>query len=511
MTPDVTCGTVYLVGAGPGAAGLLTVRAAELLAGAQVVAYDELVSPEIMALIPPAAERLAVGRRAGHHASPEIHPLILERALAGQNVVRLKAGDPLVFGRGGEEAAALRAHQIPYEIVPGITAALGAAAYSGIPLTHRRLASVLTFVTGHPAAAGARDVDWDAVGRIGGTVVLYMAVRDLEAKMARLVAAGRDARTPAAIVWAATTPRQRVAIGTLATLAQVAAARGGRPGDPAIVVVGEVAGLHGELTWWHPLPLEGRTVLVARTRSSRSKFTGPLEAAGARVVEAPIVTTGLVEDSSELDRAIAAHGEHDGIAFTSPAAVAAWLQRLFEQEVDLRSVPLVPLWALHPAAGPALEKAGLRPEGVIGEYGAAPPASWAPRIAGKRLQVLGCQGESDAVLADLAALGAWVEPVASYRRELSWPAPVVVPDLIVASSSAGARQILARPEYQGIPVAAIGPQTAEAARLGGAAVYVAASGDARALIALAIELLSSHETSHPRSLGSAGLPGTPSG
>ena len=500
-------GTVYLVGAGPGDPALLTVRAAELLAGAEVVAYDELVSPEILARIPADAERLAVGRRAGHCPTPEIHPGIVQRALEGKAVVRLKAGDPLVFGRGGEEAAVLRASGIPFEIVPGITAALGAAAYGGIPLTHRRLASTLTFVTGHPAAAGAPRVDWDALARGGGTLVLYMASRDLVSNLGRLVAGGRDPFTPAAIAWAATTPRQRVLVGTLQSLAELTAGVTELHGEPAVVVVGEVAALHAELAWFRSGPLGGKTILVARTKSAPSRLSSSLRSLGARVVEAPTVTVESAADLSYLDEAIASHADHDGIVFASPAAVAAWLTRLSEKGIDRRSLPMVGLWAAHPGAGPALEQAGFRPAGCLPDFSsAALLREWGDSIAGKRLQVLIAEDTSPALLADLAAGGAFALPVPAYRYSRSWLEPPVVPDLIVASSSAGVSLVLGRPEFRGIRVAAIGPRTAEAARSLGAEVHVADPGGADGLIQLAIDLLATAAGAASVAVESACLP-----
>jgi uroporphyrinogen III methyltransferase/synthase len=231
-------GTVYLVGAGPGDPGLLTLRGAELLRSAEVVAYDELVSPAILAMAPPSAERLAVGRRHGHGAiTYRVHPEVIVRARAGKSVVRLKAGDPLVFGRGGEEAEELAEEGIAFEIVPGVSAALGAAAYAGIPLTHRDHASRVTFATGHDATSGGK----------GETVVLYMAARTLAANTKRLIDDGRSRETPAAYIVSATTPEQQVIVGTLGDLASRVAHV-----DlcaPAVVIVGDVVGVRDRAAW----------------------------------------------------------------------------------------------------------------------------------------------------------------------------------------------------------------------------------------------------------------------
>lgn len=242
-------GFVYLVGAGPGDPKLLTLRALELMRLAQVVAYDELVSPEILSLVSPQAELLAVGRRHGHGKTRyRLHPMVLERARAGRNVVRLKSGDPLIFGRGAEEAEELANAGIPFEIVPGVSAALGAAAYAGIPLTDRRYASRVTLATGHCAEA--------KLGRSGETVVLYMAAHRLKENLDRLIEQGHARSTPAAYVAAATTPKQLVISGTLADLAD--RIDPGRRSDAALVIVGEVVALRDRMRWVEKMPLRGR-------------------------------------------------------------------------------------------------------------------------------------------------------------------------------------------------------------------------------------------------------------
>lgn len=242
---------VSLVGAGPGDPGLLTLRAREVLAQADVIAYDALVAPAVLASLPPGVERVSVGHRnqGAKQAGYRIHPAVLEHARAGRHVARLKQGDPFIFGRGGEEAEELLEAGIPFEVVPGVSAALGAAAYSGIPLTHREYASDVTFVTGHDIEGPSSHTDWGRVGAAAGTLVLYMATRKLAANLARLVACGRAVDTPAAYVASATTPAQEVVVGTLASLAAEVEARG-LIGPPALVVVGEVVRLRERLQWF---------------------------------------------------------------------------------------------------------------------------------------------------------------------------------------------------------------------------------------------------------------------
>ncbi len=271
-------GIVYLVGAGPGDPGLLTLRALELIRSAEVIAHDELISPEILALVPRRAELLAVGRRHGRgKIDYRVHPMVLERARAGRVVVRLKSGDPLIFGRGAEEAEELAEAGIPFEIVPGVSAALGAAAYAGIPLTHRRHASRVTLLTGHRAEAngeGSRE-----------TVVLYMAAHRLKENLDRLITDGCDPSTPAAFIAAATTPEQLVISGTVANLADKVGPE--RRSAPALVVVGSVVALRDRILWLEKMPLRGRRVLVAMARPGASKIAARLRALGAQVVESP--------------------------------------------------------------------------------------------------------------------------------------------------------------------------------------------------------------------------------
>ncbi|HVA81114.1 MAG TPA: uroporphyrinogen-III C-methyltransferase [Candidatus Binataceae bacterium] len=259
-------GIVYLVGAGPGDPKLLTIRALELMRSAEVVAYDELVPPEILSLVPAPAELLAVGRRHGHGTTGyRLHPIVLERARAGRVVVRLKSGDPLIFGRGAEEAEELAEAGIPFEIVPGVSAALGAAAYAGIPLTDRRYASRVTLATGHCADADGGDSR--------ETVVLYMAAHRLKENLDRLIARGYASSTPAAYVAAATTPKQVVITATLADLA--AKIDPARWPDPALVIVGEVVALRERIQWFEKMPPSERRVSRPRHRDQHASELMP--------------------------------------------------------------------------------------------------------------------------------------------------------------------------------------------------------------------------------------------
>jgi len=246
-------GTVYLVGAGPGDPELLTLRALRLIESAEVLVYDQLVSEPIMALANPAAERIYAGKQRGNHAVPqdELNLLLVRLAGTGRSVVRLKGGDPYTFGRGGEEAETLAAHRIPFEVVPGITAAAGISAYAGIPLTHRDYAQACVFVTGH-LKDSSMNLDWQGLARPRQTIVIYMGLYGLAELCAQLIAHGLPADWPAAIIQQGTTPNQRTVSGTLATLPTLAEAAGLRA--PTLIIVGEVVRLRDQLTWFEPPP-----------------------------------------------------------------------------------------------------------------------------------------------------------------------------------------------------------------------------------------------------------------
>src|SRR4051794_1185576 len=282
-------GKVYLVGAGPGDPGLLTLRAKELIEQADVILTDKLVPAEALALA--RGEVVDVGKVGGGERveQEDTNRLLVEHARAGRTVVRLKGGDPFVFGRGGEEAEVCREHGIAFEVVPGVTAGVAAPAYAGIPVTHRGVAGAVAFVTGQEAAG--REVEWEALARFPGTLVFYMGVRRLPQIVEALIEAGRDPAEPAAIVERGTTAEQRVLRGTLGALATTAAAEEVRA--PAITVIGRAAGL--ELEWFATGPLAGRTIAVTRARPQASALAGRLRALGARVVEAPAIRIEPIE------------------------------------------------------------------------------------------------------------------------------------------------------------------------------------------------------------------------
>jgi uroporphyrinogen III methyltransferase/synthase len=387
----VAGGRVAFVGAGPGDPGLLTARALELIAAADVILYDRLIPDAALAGARADAELRYVGKEGGGASVPqeEILELLLARAAAGALVVRLKGGDPFVFGRGGEEALTVRAAGIPFEVVPGVTAGVAAAAYAGIPVTHRDLASAVALVTAHEDPAKAESaLDWDALAAFPGTLVFYMGVRQLATIAARLIAGGRPASEPAAVVERGTLPGQRVVSGRLEAIARLAGEAGVRA--PAITVVGRVAALGDELAWVEQAaagpagpagpagragsagpagPLRGRTVAVTRARAQSSGLAGRLRALGATVVEAPAIR--IVPREVELP----ALAGFDLVCLTSPNGVSILFDRLAERGEDARALAGATVAAIGPGTARALAEHGIAadivPERFIAESLAA--------------------------------------------------------------------------------------------------------------------------------------------
>ena len=483
--PETRRGMVYLVGAGPGDPGLLTVRAVELLRAADVVAYDELVSQAILSLVRPEAELLPVGRRHGRGETfYRLHPEVLARANAGRTVVRLKAGDPLIFGRGGEEAEELAEAGIPCTIVPGVSAALGAAAYAGIPLTHRRLSSDVTFLSGHDVEGSQSLADWSKAASGKGTLVLFMAARKLSANLQRLIQVGRSAETPTAYIASATTPNQKVIVGTLATLADKT-----RDVDltiPALVIVGDVVGLRERIAWFEHRPLTARRLLVARARPGRSALAAELRALGAEVLEIPEVEAVALTGESSIATALARVHEFSGIVFGCAAGVDAVLA-----QASTLSLPVI---AIGTTAAQALSRHGITfslsvrgaCQEVLGEH--------IMLFKKKRFLLVMAEGGRPNLRDELTKIGAEVEAVAAYRyvhRMPSFPLPPI--DLVVLPSSSAARTVLSGDVGQallGLPMAAIGPQTEEAARQCGAqSVLLAEKDNVASLVSLAVSMV----------------------
>jgi len=403
-------GRVSLIGAGPGDPGLMTVRALERIAGADVVLHDKLIPPTALDGARADAIVIDVGKLGGGRQVPqeETHRLLVEHATAGRSVARVKGGDPFVFGRGGEEAQVCREHGIPFEVVPGITAGIAGPAYAGIPVTHRDLASGVAFVTGHedPARDETR-IDWAALAAFPGTLVFYMGVRALPRIAGHLRANGRPAQQPCAVVERGTLPAQRVVTGTLADIAERASEAGVRP--PSVTVVGDVAALAGELGWTGAGPLAGTSVVVTRARPQASAMAGRLRDLGARVVEAPAIRIESLEvEVPPLD-------DVDLVVLTSPNGARELLARLRASGRDARALAGCRVAAVGPGTADALRAGGIEPDVVPGR---AVGEALAEALAGEPVRhalVARAQEGRDVVPEALRNQGAKVELLALYR------------------------------------------------------------------------------------------------
>lgn len=408
-------GKVTLVGAGPGDPGLLTVKGLRELERADVVVYDRLVSPAVLELIPAAARRIDVGKEAGRHPVPqeEINRILLEEARAGHNVVRLKGGDPFVFGRGGEELQVLARAGVTFAEIPGVTSAIAAAAYGGIPVTHRDWASSLHIVTGHARAGAEPDIDFEALVRAGGTLVFLMGVTALPAIVEGLLEAGMDPDTPAAMVERGTLPSQRRCAAPLRTLPERAADMGIH--TPALIIVGGVCALAEELCWFERLPLHGRRILVTRPRGRAGTLSEKLRELGAEVVEFPCIRTEAISPCPAMEAALERLPAYAWLGFTSAAGVEAFWTCLRGMGLDARALGGVKLAAIGPATAGALEARGLHADLVPETHDAAHMGAALAGAAGGRVLLLRAEEASPALTDALAAAGVPFDGIPVYR------------------------------------------------------------------------------------------------
>jgi len=352
-------GKVFLVGAGPGDPNLLTLRAAEVIASADVVATDALVAPEILARVPKNAELIYVGKRSGAHSVPQdqTNRLLIEKAREGKRVVRLKGGDPFVFGRGGEEAEELAAASIEFEIVPGISSAIAGPAYAGIPVTHRAHATSVTFVTGHESDE-TTGVNWKALAQLDGTIVFLMGIANLPMIVRKLREHGAPGSRPAAVVSKGTTAQQRTVTGTLENIEQ----RATGIATPALIIVGGVVTLHDTINWFESKPLFGKRAVVTRAREQASELKRLLEEAGAQVVQFPTIEIAPPPSYESLDRVIDCIDDYQWVIFTSTNGVAAFFDRLKHHGEDSRALAGVMVAAVGESTADDLRSRGIEPD-----------------------------------------------------------------------------------------------------------------------------------------------------
>ncbi|MBM3774105.1 MAG: uroporphyrinogen-III C-methyltransferase [Acidobacteria bacterium] len=473
---------VYLVGAGPGDPELITAKGLRALEEADAVLYDNLAPLALLDRARPEAERLYVGKKRAAHEIPqdEICRMMIERARRGLTVVRLKGGDPFIFGRGGEEAEALAEAGIPFEVVPGVTAPLGIAAYTGVPLTHREHASMVAFVTGHEPER----IDWRQAAS-AETLVIFMGLSTFREIARELIAAGRPPGTPAMAVRWGTRPDQRTIVGTLATLADLICASGLKP--PATLFVGEVVRLRQKLNWFERLPLFGQTVVVTRARHQAGALAEKLRRLGAEAIELPTIEIAPAQDYGPLDRAIAQLEQYHWLIFTSANSVRFFLERLDRSGRDLRALKAA-ICAIGPATREAIEKLHLKVDLMGEEYAAEGliEAFAGHGISGKRILLPRAAIARELARRELARRGARVDVVEAYRTILPDGAAEEIERIFSAerrpgwatftSSSTVANFVAAggARRLDGVKVASIGPVTTATAKSLGVTVSVEA-------------------------------------
>ncbi|HET8975653.1 MAG TPA: uroporphyrinogen-III C-methyltransferase [Solirubrobacterales bacterium] len=478
-------GIAYLVGAGPGDPGLMTARALELLVAADVVVYDRLIPDGALDVARPEAELIYVGKEPGKPSITQerINEMLVKHAREGKLVVRLKGGDPFVFGRGGEEAEALAAAGIPFEVVPGISAGVAAPAYAGIPVTHREEASAVAFITGHEDPAKPEtSLDYDALARFPGTLVFYMGVRSLPRISERLIAAGRSASEPAAVIERGTLPGQRVVSAPLERIGAEAAEAQIKP--PALTVVGPVAARREQIAWLERRPLHGVKVVVTRARAQASELSRRLEALGAEAIELPAIRIAPRTDSDELSRAVEGIHAYALVCLTSPNGVRLLFEAMAEQGRDARALANAQVAAIGPGTARALAEHGIAaevvPERFVAESLVSSLASLP--LEGKPV-LLARAAEARDVLPDaLRDRGAQVDVVALYDTVAEHPSEDQIEaaqsaDFITFTSSSTVRNLveaLGDRMPAGARVVSIGPVTSEAVREAGLEVDVEA-------------------------------------
>jgi uroporphyrinogen III methyltransferase/synthase len=485
-------GTVYLVGAGPGDPGLLTLRGAECLRRADIVVYDRLAHPDHLNHARPEAEKVYVGKQSAHHAmkQEDINDLLVRSALAGKLVCRLKGGDPYVFGRGGEEAEACYNAGVPFEVVPGITSAIAAPAYAGIPVTHRDAASSFAVITGHerddrtesgtraPGAAEGRR-DWSKIANAADTLLFLMGVENLEEIAGKLMEHGRSADTPVALVRWGTWTRQETLVSTLGQVVEDVRKAGFKA--PAVTIVGEVVRLRDNLRWFDNRPLFGKSVLVTRAREQASALSYLLRENGAEPVEFPVIKIVPESDTSELDAALNRLWQYNWVIFTSVNAVRVVRDRLEALGRDSRAFGAAKIAAIGPATTDALAEIGLRADFVPSQFVAeAVVAEWLqPDMVGARVLLPRAKEARELLPDKLREMGAVVDVVTAYETVRDSSASELIReellngsiDFITFTSSStvknfvesiGAEHLEAI--FKDARVASIGPVTSETAR-----------------------------------------------
>jgi uroporphyrinogen III methyltransferase/synthase len=472
-----SAGRVHLVGAGPGDLGLVTLRAKECIERADVIIYDHLANPEMLGWARDDAEIIYAGKKAGEHAlsQEEINRLLVEKARAGKEVVRLKGGDPFVFGRGAEEAKAIVDAGIAFEIVPGITSAIAGPAYAGIPVTHRAENSHVTFFTGHEDPSKTKSaIDYAALSKLGGTQVMLMGVERIGAIAGEMMANGVRSDLPVALVRWATTGRQETLTGTLETIAQRAVEAGFEA--PAVAVFGDVVALRKDLNWYERRPLSGKRIVVTRTRKQAGALTAQLRALGADVFELPTIRIEPPSDLREFAELVQDAHQYDWIVFTSPNGVEAFFEIFYKLYDDAREIGAAKIAAIGPATAQRVRDFHLHVDLQPEEFVAESVVREFQRQGGvENLRILLARAEKarDVLPRELSKLGAIVDEAFAYRtvpetRDVTGARSRLLEegaDLITFTSSSTVENYLALglPWPKGMQIASIGPITSKTA------------------------------------------------
>lgn len=420
-------GKVYLIGAGPGDPGLITVKAVECIKEADVVVYDYLANKKFLDYAREKAEIIYVGKIGGAHTLPQdkINELIIEKAKKGKIIARLKGGDPFIFGRGGEEAEEIVAAGIDFEVIPGVTAGVAAAAYAGIPLTHRDFTTTVAFITGHEdPTKDESNIYWDKISTGIGTLVFYMGIGNLEPNMKKLMENGRSPDTPVALIRWGTTSQQETLVGNINNIAEKAKAANFKA--PAITVVGGVVSLRNKLRWFDERPLFGKKIIVTRSREQASDFSSLLEKYGAEPIEFPTIETVAPKDWKEVDRAIknlskpvpaGSKQGYDWAIFTSVNGVKYFVERLKKHGKDIRELKGINICAIGPATAKAIEDLGIRVDLVPKEYRAEAiiEGLGKNKIKGRRFLLPRALKAREVLPEEIKRLGGKVDVVSAYR------------------------------------------------------------------------------------------------
>jgi len=411
-------GKVYLIGAGPGDPGLITLKASKCIQDCDVIIYDYLASPALLSIVSKQAEQIYVGKKGGDHTmkQEQINQLIVDKALEGKTVCRLKGGDPYIFGRGGEEAEILNAHHIPFEVVPGITSGIAAPAYAGIPLTHRKMTSTLAFVTGHEDPTKAESsIHWPSLAKGIGTIVFYMGVKQLPGIVSQLLKNGKSKDTPVALIRWGTTSKQQTVTGTLEHIVEIVQKSGLRA--PAIIVVGDVVLLRDQLNWFEQKPLFGKTIVVTRARHQASDLVRQLTELGASCIECPTIQIVPPDNDQPMKQAIQNISTYDWLVFTSVNGVLHFFNLLFDMGKDVRPLGHLKLCTIGPVTAQQLKNYGLKTDILPETYRAESVVKAFEQINMRDQRVLLPRArEARSVLPDaLRQMGATVDEITAYQ------------------------------------------------------------------------------------------------